>query len=206
MAVRKVDPDDYSIRDLLSQLLQMGGSDLHIVVGLPPAVRIDGRCMPMPGYPPLDSDQTQALIYSVMKEDQISEFEEEKECDLSFGVKGLSRFRLNVYRDRGSVAAAFRTIPFEIKGVEELGLPKTIADFSDRPNGLVLVCGPTGSGKSTTLAAIVDKINREREVHIITIEDPIEFLHTHNKSIVNQRELILSTISGTRGASPSSKR
>ena len=193
MAVQKVDPNDYSIRDLLTELIRMGGSDLHIVVGLPPSVRVDGRCSPLPGYPPLNSDQTQALIYSVMKEDQIAEFEEEKECDLSFGVKGVSRFRLNVYRDRGSVVGAFRTIPFEISGFEELGLPKTIASFSDRPNGLVLVCGPTGSGKSTTLAAIIDKINREREVHIITIEDPIEFIHTHNKSIVNQREVHADT-------------
>lgn len=193
MAVRKVDTNDYGIRDLLSQLIQKGGSDLHIVVGLPPMVRIDGKCGPLPGYPPLNSDQTQALIYSVMKEEQIAEFEEEKECDLSFGVKGLSRFRLNVYRDRGSVVAAFRTIPFEIKGIEELGLPKIVADLANRPNGLVLVCGPTGSGKSTTLAAIIDKINREREVHIITIEDPIEFIHRHNKAIVNQRELNADT-------------
>lgn len=193
MAVRKVDANDYSIRDLLSQLIQMGGSDLHIVVGLPPMVRIDGKCGPLPSYPPLNSDQTQALIYSVMKEEQIAEFEEEKECDLSFGVKGLSRFRLNVYRDRGSVVAAFRTIPFEIKSFEELGLPQVVAGLANRPNGLVLVCGPTGSGKSTTLAAIIDKINREREVHIITIEDPIEFIHRHNKAIVNQRELNADT-------------
>jgi len=177
------------MKDLLTELIKLGGSDLHIVVGVPPIVRLDGKCEPIPGYPRLTADQSQELIYSVMKEDQIAEFEEEKECDLSFSVKGLSRFRLNVYRDRGSVVGAFRTIPFEIKTFEELGLPKVISNLAHRPNGLVLVCGPTGSGKSTTLAAIVDKINRERELHIITIEDPIEFLHRHNNSIVNQREV-----------------
>ncbi len=189
MAVVEVASKEIAMKSLLTELIKLGGSDLHIVVGAPPIVRLDGKCEPLPGYPRLTSDQTQELIYSVMKEDQIAEFEEEKECDLSFSVKGLSRFRLNVYRDRGSVVGAFRAIPFEIKTFEELGLPKVIANLAYRPNGLVLVCGPTGSGKSTTLAAIVDKINREREVHIITIEDPIEFLHRHNKAIVNQREL-----------------
>ncbi|MDK1020692.1 MAG: PilT/PilU family type 4a pilus ATPase [Candidatus Hydrogenedentes bacterium] len=189
MAVQDVATKEFTMKDLLTELIELGGSDLHIVVGVPPIARLNGNCEPMPGYPRLMAEQTQELIYSVMKEDQIAEFEEEKECDLSFSVKGLSRFRLNVYRDRGSVVGAFRTIPFEIKTFEELGLPKVIAGLAYRPNGLVLVCGPTGSGKSTTLAAIVDKINREREVHIITIEDPIEFLHRHNKAIVNQREL-----------------
>ena len=189
MAVAKMRTKDFTIRDLLVDLIERGGSDLHIAVGVEPTLRIDGKCEPMPGYPKLSSEQTQELIYSVMKEDQISEFESEKECDLSFSVKGLSRFRLNVYRDRGSVVAAFRTIPYEIKTFDELGLPKSISNLAYKPNGLVLVCGPTGSGKTTTLAAMVDKINREREVHIITIEDPIEFLHRHNKAVVNQREL-----------------
>ncbi len=189
MAVQEIATKEYTMKDLLTELIKLGGSDLHIVVGVPPIVRLDGKCEPLPGYPRLTADQTQELIYSVMKEEQIAEFEEEKECDLSFSVQGLSRFRLNVYRDRGSVVGAFRTIPFEIKTFEELGLPKVISGLAHRPNGLVLVCGPTGSGKSTTLAAIVDKINREREVHIITIEDPIEFLHRHNNSVVNQREV-----------------
>lgn len=189
MAVREIATKEFTMKDLLTELIELGGSDLHIVVGAPPIVRLSGNCEPLPDYQRLTADQTQELIYSVMKEDQIAEFEEEKECDLSFSVQGLSRFRLNVYRDRGSVVGAFRTIPFEIKTFEELGLPKVIAGLAHRPNGLVLVCGPTGSGKSTTLAAIVDKINRERKVHIITIEDPIEFLHRHNKAIVNQREL-----------------
>jgi twitching motility protein PilT len=135
----------------------------------------------------------QELIYSVMNEEQVAEFEAEKECDMSFGLEGLSRFRLNVFRDRGSVVAAFRAIPFEILSFEELGLPRVVADFAYRPIGLVLVCGPTGSGKSTTLASIIDRINRERDVHIITIEDPIEFLHRHNRSIINQREVHADT-------------
>jgi len=193
MAVQEMPSREITMKDLLTRLIQMGGSDLHIAVGIPPVVRVDGKCEPLPGFPALKPDETQELIYSVMREEQIAEFEREKECDMSFSVKGLSRFRLNVYRDRGSVVAAFRTIPFQIKGFDELGLPKCVSDFAYRPNGLVLVCGPTGSGKSTTLASIIDKINREREVHIITIEDPIEFLHSHNKAVVNQRELNADT-------------
>ncbi len=193
MAVQEVQKVGLNMRELLSKLIEMGGSDLHIAVGIPPVVRIDGRCEHLPGLPNLKPDQTQELIYSVMKDDQIAEFEREKECDMSFGVKGLSRFRLNVFRDRGSVAAAFRTIPFEIRSFEDLGLPKCVADFAYKPNGLVLICGPTGSGKSSTLAAIIDKINCERDVHIITIEDPIEFLHSHKKSVINQRELNTDT-------------
>ena len=178
-----------SIKEMLTRMIQDGASDLHIVVGAPPMLRIHGSLEPIENYPPLTSDQTCDLIYSVMNEDQIAQFEAEKECDLSFGIAGLSRFRLNVYRDRGSVVAAFRAIPYEILSFEQLGLPRVIADFAYRPLGLVLVCGPTGSGKSTTLAAILDKINRERKCHIITIEDPIEYLHTHKLSVVNQREV-----------------
>src|SRR5262245_12141786 len=122
--VREVPKTDISMKELLSLLIKMGGSDMHVVVGLPPVMRIDGRCEPMPGFPVLTPQNTQELIYSVMKDEQIAEFEREKECDLSFSVKGLSRFRLNVYRDRGSVVAAFRTIPYEIKSFEQLGLPK----------------------------------------------------------------------------------
>ena len=184
---------DIDIRVLLTKMIEMGASDVHVVVGAPPMVRMDGKMDPMPGYPILKAEDTQDIIYTVMNEDQVAEFEEHKECDLSFGVEGVSRFRLNVYRDRGSVVAAFRAIPFEIKNFGELGLPKPIADFADRPNGLVLVCGPTGSGKSTTLASIIDKINNERQLHIITVEDPIEFLHRHKRCIINQRELHADT-------------
>ena len=180
---------DINIKQLLVKLIEMGGSDLHIVAGAPPVMRVHGQMEPMHGYPVLRPNETQEIIYTVMNEEQIAEFEEEKECDLSFGVQGLSRFRLNVYRDRGSVVGAFRTIPYEILTFEELGLPDPISDFAYIPHGLVLVCGPTGSGKSTTLASIIDKINRERAVHIITIEDPIEFLHSHKTAIVNQREV-----------------
>jgi twitching motility protein PilT len=189
MATAEVLSNNLSIKDLLSKMIELGASDMHLVVGLPPVVRVHGACEPLAGLPVLNQTDTQDLIYSVMNEDQIAEFEGNMECDLSFGIKGLSRFRLNVYRDRGSVVAAFRTIPYEILTFDELGLPRCVADFAYKPNGLVLVCGPTGSGKSTTLASIVDKINRERAVHIITIEDPIEFLHQHQKAVINQREL-----------------
>ncbi len=182
-----------SIKELLSKMIELKASDLHVVVGAPPIVRINGSLDPLPGYEVLTPDMTQEIVYSVMNEEQVAEFETEKECDMSFGIDGLSRFRLNVYRDRGSVVAAFRAIPFDILSFEELGLPRVVADFAYRPIGLVLVCGPTGSGKSTTLASIMDRINRERKVHIITIEDPIEYLHHHNQSIINQREVHADT-------------
>ncbi|HOC72090.1 MAG TPA: type IV pilus twitching motility protein PilT [Candidatus Hydrogenedentes bacterium] len=182
-------PESLSIKELLTKMIQEGASDMHIIVGGPPMIRVHGSVEPLPGYRRLTPDQTQELIYSVMTEQQVAEFEATRECDMSFGIDGLSRFRLNVYRDRGSVVAAFRTIPFEILSFEQLGLPRVISDFAHRPMGLVLVCGPTGSGKSTTLAAILDKINRERKTHIITIEDPIEYLHSHKMSIINQREV-----------------
>ncbi len=190
------------IKELLSRMIQEGASDLHIVVGAPPMIRVHGSLEPIEGVPRLSPEESQDLIYSVMNEDQIAEFEAEKECDMSFGIEGLSRFRLNVYRDRGSVVAAFRSIPYEILSFEQLGLPRVVADFAYRPLGLVLVCGPTGSGKSTTLASILDKINRERKCHIITIEDPIEYLHQHKLSVVNQREVH----SDTKGFSAALKR
>ncbi len=182
-----------SIKELLTAMIEQGASDLHIVVGAPPIIRLHGELQPMSGIPPLRPDESQEVIYSVMNEEQIAVFESTRECDMSFGIDGLSRFRLNVYRDRGSVVAAFRAIPFEIMPFEELGLPRVVADFAYRPVGLVLVCGPTGSGKSTTLASILDRINRERSVHIITVEDPIEYLHSHKKSVVNQREVNADT-------------
>ena len=184
---------DIHIKELLTKVIEEGASDLHIVVGAPPMIRMHGTLEPMTGYPDLKPEDTQEIIYTVMNEDQVAEFESERECDLSFGIDGLSRFRLNVYRDRGSVVGAFRSIPFEVRTFEELGLPRVVADFAYRPIGLVLVCGPTGSGKSTTLAAIIDRINRQRSVHIITIEDPIEYLHRHNQSIINQREVHADT-------------
>lgn len=184
-----------SIRELLTKMIREGASDLHIVVGAPPMIRLHGGLEPLPGYDALMPDQTQEIIYTVMNDEQVAEFESEKECDMSFGIEGLSRFRLNVYRDRGSVVAAFRAIPFEILSFEQLGLPRSVAEFAYRPLGLILICGPTGSGKSTTLAAVIDKINRERNVHIITVEDPIEYIHSHNRSIINQREVHADTAS-----------
>ncbi|MDX9976344.1 MAG: type IV pilus twitching motility protein PilT [FCB group bacterium] len=182
-----------SIKELLTKMIELGASDLHIVVGAPPILRINGALLPMDSFEALRPDETQELVYSVMNDEHISIFETDKECDMSFGIQGLSRFRLNVYRDRGSVAGAFRAIPFEIRPFDELGVPRIVADFAFRPMGLVLVCGPTGSGKSTTLAAIIDRINRERNVHIITIEDPIEYLHHHHASVINQREVSSDT-------------
>lgn len=184
---------ELSIKELLTKTIEMGASDLHISVGVPPIVRVHGALQALEGYPLLRPENTQELAYSVMNEEQVASFEADKECDLSFGITGLSRFRLNVYRDRGSISAAFRAIPFEIRSFDELGLPRVVADFAHRPIGLILVCGPTGSGKSTTLASIIDRINRERSVHIVTIEDPIEYLHRHNHSVINQREVHADT-------------
>lgn len=182
-----------SCKELLMQMVKMGASDMHIVVGAPPMARVHGGLEPMPGHPRLTPEDTQEIIYSVMNEEQVSQFESTLECDMSFGVENLSRFRLNVYRDRGSTVAAFRAIPYEILSFQELGLPQVVADFAYRPIGLVLVCGATGSGKSTTLASIIDRINRQRNVHIITIEDPIEYLHNHKRSVINQREVYSDT-------------
>ncbi|NLO32000.1 MAG: type IV pilus twitching motility protein PilT [Candidatus Hydrogenedentes bacterium] len=182
-----------NIKDLLSKAIEEGASDLHICAGVPPMIRVNGNVDPIPGYKRLTGEDTQELIYSVMNEEQIASFETDKECDLSFGIEGLSRFRLNVYRDRGSVVGAFRAIPLSIMSFEELGLPRVIAEFANRPTGLVLICGPTGCGKSTTLATIINKINNERKCHIITIEDPIEYLHHHRQAIINQREVYSDT-------------
>lgn len=174
-------------------MIKAGASDMHIVVGAPPCIRLHGGIEALPGYEKLTPESAQEIIYSIMNEEQVSEFESTLECDMSFGVENVSRFRLNVYRDRGSIAAAFRAIPYEIKGFQELGLPQVIADFAYRPTGLILICGATGSGKSTTLAAVLDRVNRQRNDHIITIEDPIEYLHNHQRSIINQREVHADT-------------
>ena len=177
-----------NMHQLLKTMIEQGASDLHISTGSPPQIRIDGKMSPMQ-LPNMSAAETKQLCYSVLTDAQKRRFEEESELDLSFGVKGLSRFRGNLFVQRGAVAGAFRTIPFEIRGFDELGLPSVVRSLSKKPRGLVLVTGPTGSGKSTTLAAIVDAINRERSEHIITIEDPIEYLHPHKKCLVNQREV-----------------
>jgi len=181
-----------SLHQLLKTLVEQGGTDLHVTTNSPPQIRINGRLVPLQ-LPPLTAPETKNLIYSVLTDTQKHRFEDEMELDLSFGLKGLARFRANVFQQRGAVCAAFRTIPWEIKTFKELGLPRIIEEISEKPRGLVLVTGPTGSGKSTTLAAMLDKINSERNSHIVTIEDPVEFLHTHKKCIVNQRELHADT-------------
>ncbi len=177
-----------TLQQLLKTMVEQGGTDLHITTNAPPQIRINGALVPLQ-MPALGAAETKALVYSVMTDQQKHRFEENLELDFSFGLKGLARFRANVFFQRGACAAAFRTIPWEIKSFQELGLPDVIASLADRPRGLVLVTGPTGSGKSTTLAAMLDKINRERQSHIVTIEDPVEYLHSHKRCIVNQREL-----------------
>ena len=182
-----------SLSELLHKLSELSGSDLHITTGSAPLVRVHGEIRPLDGYRQLTSSETKQLAYSVLTDAQKHRFEENLELDFSFGVKGLSRFRANIFNQRGAVGAVFRAIPYEIKSFEDLGFPPVVKDLCSKPRGLVLVTGPTGSGKSTTLAAMIDKINKERHEHILTIEDPIEFLHNHKSCIVNQREVNADT-------------
>jgi twitching motility protein PilT len=177
-----------TLSDLLKKLLELSGSDLHITTNSPPQVRVHGHLQPL-DMPPLGPADTKQLAYSVMTDAQKHRFEEDFELDFSFGLKGLARFRANIFNQRGAVAAVFRVIPYEIKSFAQLNLPLVVSKLCDRPRGLILVTGPTGSGKSTTLAAMLDKINCERHEHIITIEDPIEFVHPHKNCLVNQREI-----------------
>jgi len=177
-----------NLHQLLKAMVEKGSSDLHVTTGSPPQLRIDGKLVPLKTAP-LTPVETKQLCYSILTDAQKHKFEEDSELDLSFGVKGLSRFRANVFMQRGAVAGAFRTIPFKILTFQELGLPPVVAELAKKPRGLVLVTGPTGSGKSTTLASIIDKINTERHEHIITVEDPIEYLHPHKNCVVNQREV-----------------
>src|SRR5687767_331968 len=177
-------------------MTEMNGTDLHVTTNSPPQIRVDGKLRPL-DLPPLSAVETKQLAYSVLTDAQKHRFEESLELDFSFGIKGLARFRANVFMQRGAVAAVYRTIPYEIRGFKELGLPPVVATICDKPRGLVLVTGPTGSGKSTTLASMLDKINNERHEHMITIEDPIEYLHAHKKCVVNQRELHADTHSFT---------
>lgn len=177
-----------SLHQLLKTMVEKGGTDLHVTTNSPPLIRIDGSLVPL-NQPPLNAVETKKLAYSVLTDAQKHRFEEHLELDISFGVKGLARFRANIYMQRGAVAGAFRRIPYEILGFRELGLPQVVETLCSKPRGLVLVTGPTGSGKSTTLAAMIDKVNREKPLHILTIEDPVEYLHSHKRAMVNQREL-----------------
>jgi twitching motility protein PilT len=182
-----------SLSDLLKKMTDLGGSDLHLTTNTPPQVRIDGHLRPLTEYPALTAPDTKQLAYSVLTDTQKHRFEEQLEIDFSFGIKGLSRFRGNVFNQRGAVGAVFRAIPYEVKSFDTLNLPSVVKTMCDKPRGLILVTGPTGSGKSTTLAAMLDKINTDRHDHIITIEDPIEYLHGHKNCLVNQREIHADT-------------
>ncbi len=176
------------IADILRDVVDLGASDLHLAVGLPPMVRIDGELRGL-DYPELTPNKTRELVYSILNQDQRQRLETDWEVDLSYSLYGAARFRVNAYFQRGSLSAALRTVPMNIKTVEELGLPPVVHSFCHKPRGFVLVTGPTGSGKSTTLAAIIDEINQARSDHIVTIEDPIEFLHEHKGCVVDQREV-----------------
>jgi len=176
------------LAELLQKVVDLKGSDLHVGTNTPPRIRVHGKLLPL-DHPSLSPADTKKLAYSVMTDAQKYKFEENLELDFSFGIKGLARFRANVFTQRSAVSGVFRLIPFEIKGFDDLRLPPIVQKVCDKPRGLILVTGPTGSGKSTTLAAMIDKINRERNDHIITIEDPIEFIHQHKKCLISQREV-----------------
>jgi twitching motility protein PilT len=180
---------DVDFAEVLMEVVDRRASDLHLTAGAPPMVRLRGRLVPLDGYPALTPTDTREVVYSILSNSQRQKLENNWQIDFAYQIPGRARFRVNAYFQRSAVGAAFRLIPFEITPLETLGLPPAVAEFAKRPRGLVLVTGPTGSGKSTTLASLVDVINESREQHIMTIEDPIEFLHQHKKCIVNQREL-----------------
>jgi len=183
-----------TLRELLEIMVKKNASDLHLTVGSPPQLRIDGKLVKTE-FDLLGAEDTKKLAYSIMSEKQRQKFEEKSELDLSFGIEQLSRFRCNVFMQRGNLAVALRQIPFRIPSFEELGIPKPVVELANLPRGLALITGPTGSGKSTTLAALINKINQERHCHILTVEDPIEYLHRHNSSLINQREVYADTSS-----------
>jgi twitching motility protein PilT len=182
-------PAANSIDELLERMVEANASDLHVTTGTPPAIRVRGEVERLEGFDALTAEQTQQLLYRILSSEQQKNFELNRQLDFSYSIPGLARFRVNVYFQRESIGAAFRLIPTELKTLEELGIPDSLHVLAEKPRGLVLVTGPTGSGKSTTLAAIIDEINRNRSEHILTIEDPIEFLHRHKRCIVNQREI-----------------
>ncbi len=181
------------IEDLLKELVERGGSDLHISNKLPPVARIDGKLVKLDNYEVLTPESVEALLFPMMSNEQRRRLEQEWELDFSYGVEGIGRFRVNFYKDKGCYAAAFRTISTKAPQLEEMGMPPIVTTIAEKPRGLVLVTGPTGSGKSTTLAAMIDYINRTRAEHILTIEDPVEFVHTSKVSVIHQRELGMDT-------------
>src|SRR5688572_5406441 len=184
-----------TLTELLRKTIEIGASDLHLRVDSPPQVRVNGKLRPLDGHPVLDADDTRQLAYSYLSAEQGRQFEEKRELDFSIGLEGLSRFRVNIFNQKETIGAVFRAIPYLIRTFDELGLPAVVSDLCRKPRGLVLVTGPTGSGKSTTLATMIDRINMSRHEHILTIEDPIEFLHTHKNCVVSQRELGSDTFS-----------
>ena len=183
------------IEILLEEIVRKNASDLHLQVGLPPMMRLDGVLAPFPGYNPLNAEEVERLVFAILDDDQQKILIKDKEIDFSFAFGDLGRFRVNAFHERGNLAASLRLIPNQIKSITELGMPPVIQSFADFPRGLVLVTGPTGSGKSTTLAALIDKINSEKAQHIITIEDPIEFTHKSKRSAIVQREVHYDTYS-----------
>jgi twitching motility protein PilT len=183
-----------SIEAFLREMIERGASDLHVTNASPPMIRLHGELQPL-AHPPLSPTDTKNLCYSLLTEAQKKKFEQDMELDFSFGIKGVSRFRANLYNQKGAVGGAFRMIPHQTPQLQSLGVPPSVAELTALPRGLVLVTGPTGSGKSTTLAAMVDKVNRERHEHIVTVEDPIEFVHEHKNCLINQREVFADTTS-----------
>ena len=186
---------DINLVEVLEEMLKYNSSDLHLTAKAPPTIRVNGDLQPLPGYEPISGETVQRVMYAAMTQTQRERFEEELELDFSYALPGVARFRVNVYQQRENLGAAFRVIPVEIKPLQDLGIPAVVANFASLPRGFVLVTGPTGSGKSTTLAALVDLANRTRRDHIMTVEDPIEFLHEHKLCLVNQREVGADTTS-----------
>jgi twitching motility protein PilT len=183
------EPREMHINQFLTQLVERRGSDLHLTAGLPPCIRVDGALQSLPGYEALNGSQLRQLIFAILTQRQREKFEANRELDTSHVVPNVGRFRVNVFLQRDSVGAVLRSIPFEIKPLERLGIPQAVKQFAELPRGMVLVTGPTGSGKSTTLAGVIDIVNSTKPCHIMTVEDPIEFLHQHKRAIVNQREV-----------------
>src|SRR5437870_2898067 len=193
-----------TLHQLLKTLVEQSGTDLHVTTNSPPQIRVDGKLVPLQ-LPPLTAPETKQLAYSVLTDQQKHRFEENMELDFSFGVRGLARFRANFFNQRGAVAAAFRAIPWEIKGFDELGLPDVLRKLCEKPRGLVLVTGPTGSGKSTTLATMLNAINETRFEHMITIDDPIEFIHPHKRCLVHHRAVHSDTHSFAHRPPPAAR-
>jgi twitching motility protein PilT len=180
---------DFDFSEVLRRMVEARASDVHLTPGFPPAIRDKGQITPMDGFPVLGAQETREVVYSILNDDQRKRFEVQKQLDFAYAIPGVARFRVNCFFQRGAVSAAFRYVPQDIPALDSLGVPSVLREMTQKPRGFVLVTGPTGSGKSTTLAAMIDVINCERQDHILTIEDPIEFLHRHKKSIVNQREV-----------------